>query len=142
MSSFNSLSFFLLLSLFLSPLLSNDWQAMGNFTPSNVSYIYTTINDCITRKATSSLSISSFPLTISDALNSVWDKAWNVFVTELSDYQTDSIVYGYAFRDHWFWLNNYGSDHLCYVIWKDYNCGQWVTFNHNGFGSFNYTFPV
>lgn len=35
-------------------------------------------------------------------------------------------MYGYAFRDHWIWLNEYSDMKLSVVIWKDYNCHTWV----------------
>jgi hypothetical protein len=36
------------------------------------------------------------------------------------------VLYGYAFRNHWFWFNGYpvpGADFsYSFIIWKDYNC--------------------
>ena len=29
---------------------------------------------------------------------------------------------GYAFRHHWFWVNNYGMSSQTFIIWKDYKC--------------------
>lgn len=60
--------------------------------------------------------------------------------TKNINYLSDTVVYGYAFTGHWMWLNNYGDDHLSYVIWKDYNCGKYVTLSHSGYGTFDYTF--
>lgn len=36
----------------------------------------------------------------------------------------DTILYGYAFRNHWMWFNNYRliADGIDFVVWKDYNC--------------------
>ena len=64
---------------------------------------------------------------ISTALNDLWDEAWNVVVAELADALTDLVVCGYAFRNHWFWINNYHM--FSYVIWKDYNGDTWVSFD-------------
>jgi hypothetical protein len=44
----------------------------------------------------------------------------------------DSVLYGYAFRDHWMWYNGFLMDdghYVSFVIWKDYNCIGWITFN-------------
>ncbi len=45
-------------------------------------------------------------LAISNDLNDLWDEAWNVFVCSLFNSERDAVVYGYAFRDHWLWINN------------------------------------
>lgn len=43
----------------------------------------------------------------------------------------DTILYGYAFRNHWMWINGIpipsSTSTLAYVIWKDYNCQRWAT---------------
>jgi hypothetical protein len=47
---------------------------------------------------------------------------------------SDSVVYGYAFRDHWMWYNGYVMDdgnYVSFIIWKDYNCITWSTINSN-----------
>lgn len=46
----------------------------------------------------------------------------------------DSVLYGYAFRDHWFWYNGYKTTdgtQYAFIIWKDYNCdpSNWVSYN-------------
>lgn len=54
--------------------------------------------------------------------------AWNVFTfTHSNPSKSDSVVYGYAFRDHWIWFNNYNDSSISYIIWKDYNCYGWQT---------------
>lgn len=129
------------LLLFLSLVSCSNWQAKGSFTDQNITYIYNQIDTCIANKNSGAILVSDFARIISDALVAAWDPAWNVFVTKLTNYDTDSVVFGYAFRDHWMWLNNYSSDHLSFVIWKDYNCGRYTTFSHSGYGTFDYTFP-
>lgn len=60
--------------------------------------------------------------TISTRLNTIWDPAWNVVILrQAAGY--DSVVYGYAFRDHWMWINGVAvPETLSYIIWKDFNC--------------------
>ena len=41
------------------------------------------------------------------------------------------LMYGYAFRGHWFWINDYGPNHITYIVWKDYNCFEWQEYNTN-----------
>jgi hypothetical protein len=46
----------------------------------------------------------------------------------------DSVLYGYAFRDHWMWYNGFLMDdghYVSFIIWKDYNCITWTTHNDN-----------
>lgn len=45
----------------------------------------------------------------------------------MSSSNSDSIVYGYAYKNHWLWYNNFvnGADNLAFVLWKDYNCKVW-----------------
>lgn len=63
-----------------------------------------------------------------------WDQFWNVFVV-VQDASSDTVIYGYAFRDHWLWRNNviFGDlstgpftyptgKNIGLIIWKDYNC--------------------
>jgi hypothetical protein len=55
-----------------------------------------------------------------------------VYVTDKSN--SDSVVYGYAFRDHWMWYNGYLMDdgkYVSFIIWKDYNCNGWASINSN-----------
>jgi hypothetical protein len=46
----------------------------------------------------------------------------------------DSVLYGYAFRDHWMWYNGLlldSGNYVSFIIWKDYNCITWYTINSN-----------
>ena len=74
---------------------------------------------------------------LSEHLNGLWDPAWNV-VTMKSTYPKalyDVVLYGYAFRDHWMWYNDYrvGDKIYSFVIWKDYNCdpNNWVQLSYS-----------
>jgi hypothetical protein len=47
---------------------------------------------------------------------------------------SDSVLYGYAFRDHWMWYNGFLMDdgyYVTFIIWKDYNCITWSTIDSN-----------
>ena len=62
-----------------------------------------------------------------------WAQFWNVFVV-VQDAASDTVVYGYAFREHWLWKNNVQfpgvspaftyptGKNIGLIIWKDYNC--------------------
>ena len=107
-----------------------DWQAAGNFTSDNLTVLYTMINSVDPSELTSSLSMNA--TTISDELNTLWDPAWNVVIVYYGDGNNyDSVLYGYGFREHWFWFNGWkrsDGTHLTFIIWKDYNCVGWVTY--------------
>lgn len=116
------IAFFVLASVCLCA----NWQSYGNFTSDNITFIKTTLDNGLSRVATSSLSEYLLPTVISDALNTAWSQAWNVVVVGTADPLNDVVLYGYAFRSHWIWLNNYGTTKRSYVIWKDYNCQSWA----------------
>lgn len=67
---------------------------------------------------------------ISDILNKAWDPAWNVVLISqsLGVDTVKSVVYGYAFKEHWLWLNDY-TVKISVIIWKDYNCDSWINLN-------------
>lgn len=80
------------------------------------------------------------PGKFSNYLNDLWAPAWNVVIilSRYSPINFDAVIYGYAFRNHWLWINGlklytflengliyYGS----FIIWKDYNCLGWLTIN-------------
>jgi hypothetical protein len=55
-----------------------------------------------------------------------------VYTTDSTNF--DSVVFGYAFRDHWMWYNGYAMDdghYVSFIIWKDYNCNGWASINRN-----------
>lgn len=92
---------------------------------------------------TSNSDYDAFNTAFSDELNRRWHPAWNI-VTIKSLYSTyDTVLYGYAFNNHWMWYSNYTSvpgtyitgGYISFVIWKDYNCQGWKTVGKNGQGS-------
>jgi hypothetical protein len=70
-------------------------------------------------------------------LNTLWAPAWNVVIVYYYDGMNyDSVLYGYGFNRHWFWLNGFklslsNGNYISFVIWKDFNCVQWITINPN-----------
>jgi hypothetical protein len=74
----------------------------------------------------------AFAKNLSDYLNSVWDQAWNVVLVQTSA-RADTVVDGYAFRNHWLWRNGLfkGNQYYSIIIWKDYNCQSWKTLNQD-----------
>lgn len=107
--------------------LSENWQASGNFTADNITFIFSTIDNTLQYIADGDLSSANRAKNISDTLNDAWHPAWNVFYFSPDYYSEDSIVYGYAFNGHWFWVNNYKKSQIGnFVIWKDYNCHTWM----------------
>ena len=65
-------------------------------------------------------------------MNGLWDPAWNVVIVK-SLVTFDTILYGYAFNNHWMWINgiaipnSMAGDSVTYLIWKDYNCQNWAS---------------
>jgi hypothetical protein len=129
--------------LFLLPFCNAlNWQGTGTFTSDNRTIIWNYINanfsqDWAHSRITSSAdtTLANFSSAFSTELNRLWDPAWNVVVVYISDgTNSDSVVFGYAFRDHWMWYNGYPTNdgyYVSFIIWKDYNCITWGTINSN-----------
>lgn len=115
-----------ILSILLSAL-SVRWQGTGNISQSNWTFIWSTVEANIASYAPDNL--PGFSTKISDALNDAWAPTWNVFVMRLYDPSIDAVVYGYAFKNHWMWLNSYSyeGNYYSFVLWKDYHCKTWNT---------------
>ena len=106
-----------------------DWQGAGNWTSDNLTVLYNQINTV--PSLISSMLLGTSAKNISDNLNALWDPSWNVVIVYYTDYNNyDSVMYGYGFREHWFWFNGYqiSSGYMAFIIWKDYNCGKWFTY--------------
>ncbi len=118
--------FFVLLLSLLGNFSALDWQGYGNMSSSNLTDIWTFVNNNIGYAVTNSKH-QEFTTNLSNYLNKLWDPAWNVFVIQTT-VSKDTVVYGYAFRDHWMWYNGYviNNAFLSFVIWKDYNCQGWI----------------
>ena len=107
--------------------LSVAWQGTGNMSQSNMTEVQTVISNNPITDSTSLMSYEDKAQAISTALNTLWDPAWNVFIVK-SEICYNTILYGYAFREHWMWINGITLDTtywLTYIIWKDYNCHNW-----------------
>jgi hypothetical protein len=53
---------------------------------------------------------------------------------------SDTVLYGYAYNDHWYWYNGYkssGNMYYAIVIWKDYNCQGWKTIDEYANSAFS-----
>lgn len=129
-----------------------NWQSAGNMSESNLTEIWSFINTKIRKDwtfsqiATGGSLFSDFSSNLSSHLNTLWASAWNVAMTYITDASNaDTVVYGYAFRDHWMWYNGYQMDdgyYVGFIIWKDYNCAGWTTFNLNTDPTYNFADPV
>lgn len=112
---------------------TGGWQASGYFTPDNITKIHNSIDKMLNGLANGSITMSDMAKTISDDLNTAWDPAWNVFVIGFDNPDQNGVVYGYAYKDHWFWENNYHkagvATNKSFIIWKDYNCDHWGNFD-------------
>jgi hypothetical protein len=145
------LSFLTALLLLLTCSLSLNWQSSGNLSLSNQSLIQGYINQNFSPTHLWSQLINSgntvlsdFSVGFSNYLNEQWDPAWNVVTIYLSvKGNSDCVFYGYAFRDHWMWFNGYAMNdgyYVTFILWKDYNCVTWVTYNPNSGGpQFSYS---
>lgn len=122
--------------LALGQAVPDAWQSYGNFTPDNITLMLGKIDLAVQSLAYPDYIINN----ISDELNAAWHPAWNVAVV-LNSYDPQypvvndfrNVFYGYAFRGHWFWYNNYykytkyGQDVMySFIIWKDYKCETWT----------------
>ena len=122
-------SYALLIMVLLGCGSSLDWMGAGNWTSDNLTILHNQINTVTPLEQTSSLTASA--KSISDELNTLWDPAWNVVIVYYADGNNyDSVLYGYGFNGHWFWLNGYliSPGYVAFIIWKDYNCVSWVNF--------------
>jgi hypothetical protein len=108
-----------------------DWQGAGNMSQSNLTVIRDKINAFDPASAYSTFAASA--AIMSTELNTLWAPAWNVVIVCYTDGKNyDSVLYGYAFNDHWFWLNGFrlaNKVYISFIIWKDYNCVTWTTYN-------------
>lgn len=154
MEKFNRLSLVVTLLWFLCSGNTLNWQGTGNLSQANRTiiwgYINTnfsttwTISSVINQQASQ---ITNFTTSFSDFLNNLWAPAWNtvaIYQYETKGYNYDQILYGYAFRDHWMWFNGFKMDdgyYVNFVLWKDYNCVNWFTFNTliSGYSKYSFT---
>lgn len=119
------MGFFLSIMAFLSYSSCLDWQGGGNWTIDNLTTIRTKIN---TFSPSSLANYDPFSLSPSNQLNATW----NVFLIYQGDrYNHDAVLYGYGFNEHYFLFNGLqaSTGYVSFIIWKDYNCVQWITFN-------------
>lgn len=121
--------------LFVSALIglcsSLNWMAGGSFTQENFDILRAKINAFDTSSTMQTIGASADQ--ISSDLNTLWAEAWNVVIPYYTDGKNyDSILYGYAFNGHWFWFNGFhlvNNNYISFIIWKDYNCITWYSFN-------------
>lgn len=135
LNSTQRLNFLLMLLVLIVPTAATNiwkaWQGTGNMTESNMTEIKNLIKNNAVVSADSIDPFNTALQAISTRLNTIWEPAWNV-VLVLNTIGNDAVLYGYAFKNHWLWINGVaipGEDVsvLSYVIWKDYNCHGWRT---------------
>lgn len=112
-------------------ILSNglNWMAGGTFTQEEFDILRAKVNAF--NKGTAIAALAAAAKTISDELNTLWAPAWNV-VFNVAGSNVDTVLYGYAFHNRWFWENGFvltDGNFLTFIIWKDYNCVTWFTYN-------------
>lgn len=136
------LIFFCAFALLLAYAALLNWQAAGNMSASNMTIIQGYINANFSMGEENLNTLPGRVGPFSDYLNGLWAPAWNVVIiyNGKSNEKFDAILYGYAFRDHWMWINGLSllsfsnpSSTITYygtiLIWKDYNCKGWLTLN-------------
>jgi hypothetical protein len=96
------------------------YYAQGTFDAAMLTKISSAITTAIAANNFSTMASS-----ISSELNTVYHISWNVIVTSPVSISTsgDTVVFGYAYKDHWLWIDNFGASNYSITIWKDYNCG-------------------
>ena len=106
------------LLLLLAQLQAADWQASGSFEAEMLAFVKDTIE---TAHESTALTPTK-AVYISRTLNGEYDPYWNTVSGVITDSTKDCVLFGYAFRGHWIWINNYKGSSRFYVVWKDYNC--------------------
>lgn len=123
------LLFGICIALLMASALGEYWQSYGNMSESNITFINTTIKAIIgNMEKNVNGNGQAAAKNISDALNAAWAPAWNVVIYSTSQAidKAQSVVYGYAYNEHWLWYNYY-TINTSVIIWKDYNCGSWAS---------------
>lgn len=134
MTAKKSITSAILVFFLISCVCSISWQGTGNMTSSNMTFIWNTINaNMPTYVSASKTNLSQLAVALSNKLNQEWSPAWNVFVFELFDRTVDAIFYGYSYKAHWMWFNDFSfaGRSFSFVIWKDYNCVVWNTIDNS-----------
>jgi hypothetical protein len=127
-----------------------NWQGTGTMTFDMMSVIWNFINTnfdptipTASVSDSTNMIIPDFAAALSKELNDRWDKAWNVVINYLyGGDNMDTVLYGYAFNGHWFWYNGYVMNDgyfVTFLIWKDYNCVGYLTYNTNIDSGASYT---
>ncbi len=118
-----------------------NWESSGNWTTANTTEITAAIGVAMQKSveatAQTGYNLGTFAQELSTDLEKKWDQFWNVFVV-VQAAASDTVVYGYAFKDHWLWKNNVQftgytpplsppfnyltGKNIGLIIWKDYNC--------------------
>lgn len=115
-----------------------NWEHTGNWTTENTTDLLLAINEsiilCAEDASPYKYNLGKFAQKLSENLETRWHLFWNVFVVVQSE-ASDTVVYGYAFRDHWLWRNNIRFNpssgpafihptgkNIGLIIWKDFNC--------------------
>ena len=120
----------LLFFTFLAGSTCLNWMAGGNWTYGNLTTLKQKIQTFDTLISTSTY--APFATSLSTDLNTAWAPAWNVVIYQYTDGNNyDAVLYGYAFNGHWFWLNGFllSGSYYSFIIWKDYNCVKWFTYD-------------
>ena len=139
------LNFLLFLLALIAPGSQMDWQSSGNMSESNITEIHTTIQDNPINSTRTDAQIDSIAQSMSTRFNLLWAPAWNVVLAK-SVQPYDTVLYGYAFRDHWVWINGVAvpstTKIISYLIWKDYNCNGWKSLTTMKASSSTFLFPL
>lgn len=98
-----------------------NWQGGGNITD-YLDAIWKNLHSHFDSNWNLNVGLNTFVAETSDDLNSLYDPFWNVVASYYNGMNFDGVLYGYAFRGHWFWINGLGYNHYSIIIWKDYNC--------------------
>lgn len=117
-----------------------NWQGAGSMNHTVIAKVWENLESNLQTafNTNGAMNVGNNPVnlackSLSDKLNNGWSPAWNVVVLA-SPPQYDTVLYGYAFNDHWMWYNGvpvvvpaiYGSKTMVtLIVWKDYNCANW-----------------
>lgn len=129
--SYRILSALLVLLAITTPTQQRDWQGTGTMNDTVMGVIHFNIDNNPVSSANTDTEVNAIAQAISTRLNSLYAPAWNVVIYQ-SIQPYDTVLYAYAFRNQWMWINGISipttNKILTYLIWKDYSCTRWTQF--------------
>ncbi len=116
-------------ALLALPATALEYQSYGEFTRAQLTQTVKMVQEVLEEES------GNKALAIAERLNEAMDPSWFVvYMDKSNNFDAIMMVYGYAFKNHWMWLSNFvGAKSV--VLWKDYNCDQYVNRTETNFNT-------